>query len=46
MEQPLGFVAQRSLLDWYVIFENLYMTSSSLLEFGLESLVVLLNNLV
>jgi len=30
MEQPPGFVAQGSLLDWYVVFANLYMVSNSL----------------
>ena len=49
MEQPPDFVAhgvRGSLLDWYVIFANLYMASRSLLGPGLENLVVLFNNLV
>jgi len=46
MEQPPGFVTQGSLMDWYVVFANIYMVSNSLLGPGLESLVVLLKNLV
>jgi len=37
---------RESLLDWYVIFANLYMVLNSLPRPGLESLVVLLKNLV
>jgi len=35
-----------SLLDWYVVFANPYMASSSLLELGLENLAMLFNSLV
>jgi len=40
------FLLRGSLLDWYVVFANLYMVSNSLPGPGLESLVVLLKNLV
>jgi len=46
MEQPPGFVAQGSLLDWYVVSTNPYMLSSSLPGLGLENLVKFFNNLV
>ena len=47
MEQPLGFFLLRGgLLDWYVVFANPYMASSSLLGLGLENLAMLFNNLV
>jgi len=46
MEQPLSFVAQGSLLDWYVVFANSYMVSSSLIGLGLKNLAMLFNSLV
>jgi len=46
MEQPPGFVAQGGLLDWYVVFANPYMASSSLLGLGLENLAMLFNSFV
>jgi len=37
---------RKSLLDWYIVFANLYMVSNSLPGVGLESLVVLSKNLI
>jgi len=37
---------RESLLDWYVVFANPYMASSSLLGLGLENLAMLFNNTV
>jgi len=37
---------RESLLDWYVVFANPYMVSSSLVGLGLENLAMLFNNLV
>jgi len=41
MKQPPGFVAQGSLLVWYVISANLYMVSNTGPD--LKSLVLLKN---
>jgi len=43
---PQVLLLRGSLLDWYVVFANLDMVSNSLSGPGLESLVVLLKNLV
>jgi len=40
------FLLKGRLLDWYVVFTNPYMASSSLLGLGLENLAMLFNNLV
>lgn len=41
MEQPQGFVAQRSLVVMYVFLSRLYMVSNNPLECGLWDLVQL-----